>query len=118
MSYQTTKYPKSYWDDSIIEYIGLKKGNAYYKNYVATCLLNKMKQNGRYSYGRYELEEDLMEIFRNKLNTNYMWRWTSKSGINNVLSYFRHSNYNTVNSSHVYVIDFNEDGGNVHEISI
>lgn len=117
MNTYTSKYPKSYWDNDIIEYLGLKKGNPYYKSYMSTCLLNKLKDNGMFSYGRYELDNNLIKIFSTKLNSNYIWKYTSKSGINNMLSYFRHSDTNYKNES-FYVIDFNEDGNNVEVLSI
>lgn len=114
----TTKYPKSYWDDNIIEYIGLKKGSPYYKNYICTCLLNKIKQKGNFRYGRYELDDELIGIFGTKLNSNYIWRYSSKSGISQILRYFRHSSNSNLSNTQIFTINFVENGNNVLSLSI
>ena len=114
----STKYPKSYWDDNIIEYIGLKKGDSYYKNYIVTCLLNKIKEKGNYKYGRYQLDDELIEIFGSKLNTNYVWRYSSKSGISQILRYFRHSSKSDLSGSKIFTIDFVENGNEINSLSI
>ena len=118
MSTYTSRYPKSYWDPVIINYIGLKLGKAYYKNYVYKCLITKLNTINKtnINYYRFKFDDEFQNIIKEKINTNYVWRYSSRSGLNNLLSYFR-SNV-PIQSTSIYVINFNENGNNIQNVLI
>ena len=114
MSTYTTKYPKSYWDPNFLDYIGLDPNSTYYKNHVLKCIIIKLNKD--ILYGRYELDDELQDLIKTKMNINYIWRYSSKNGLNNILSYFKSTQ--PVKSTSIYTIDFNENGNNIEEVFI
>ena len=116
MSIYTTKYPKSYWDVEILDYLSLDKSKSYYKSYICKCLITKLKNNNNYSYGRYELDDQLLEIFKNKIG-DYVWKYSSKCGIERMLRCLRHNDKSSINNG-IYTINFIEDGNDVLAVAI
>lgn len=118
MSRTTYKYPKSHWDPRILDYVGLKQTEPYYKNYIYKCLLTKLE--GSYRYGRYELDDDLIEIFRNE-NTIpshflHFYKYVSKNSLNYALSKLRR-NGNDIKSE-VFTISFDQNGENLEDLEL
>jgi hypothetical protein len=117
MKSYTTKYPKSHWDPIIINYIGLKTGTAYYKSYVSKCLITKLNSNNKYDkYDRFDFDDEFQNIIKNKMNTEFLWKFSSINGLNNLLSYFKSDV--SVETASIYTINFNENGNNIHELLI
>jgi len=117
MSKYTTRYPQSYWDPVIIKYIGLDTGKTYYKNYINKCLITKLNLNkDSYRYGRYDLDDELKNIIKDKTEHNYYWWYTSKAGLNRLLSLFR-SDTPIVNTD-IYTIKFDEFGKDIQCLAI
>ena len=115
MSRTIQKYPKSHWDPRILEYVGLKPNETYYKNYVYKCLLTKL--HGNYRYGRYELDDDILEIMRPQNESyGYYYKYASKSSLNYLLSLLRKSG-NEVDSK-LFVISFDQNGQNLEDLEL
>lgn len=108
MSYNSS-YPKSHWNVDILEYLQLDTTSVYYKSYLLKCLTSKLS----YAYGRYEIDDDLMNVFKNN-NYNIWWKYMSKSGLDHAIRTFRNENC----SKSVYKMNFNENGNLVEGLQL
>ena len=108
------KYPKSEWDKNLLEYIGLRTDQLYYKNYVYKCLLTRLQ--GNYRYGRYELDDDLMNILRAN-NGQYYYKYASRSGISYMLTKMR-NRVGGGESNEVFTISFDENGEELIDLEL
>lgn len=118
MTSTSYKYPKSTWDPRILDYIGLKKNETYYKNYIYKCLITKLQ--GNYRYGRYELDEELINIFRDSSaiysQNSYYYKYSSKSSLNYLLDSLR--NKSTYVNPDIFIISFDENGESFDDIEL
>lgn len=105
----TISYPKSNWNEDFINYLKLDTTGVYYKSYLLKCLAGKLQ----FSYGRYEIDDDLMNIFK-KNNYNIWWKYMSKSGLDHAIRTFRNNNC----SKSIYKMNFNENGKLVDGIQL
>ena len=106
---QKVTYPKSNWNPDLLDYLNLDSTKLYYKSYVIKCLANKLN----FSYGRYEIDDELMNLFKN-INYNIWWKYMSKSGLDFAIRNFR----NASNSKTIYKMTFNENGNFVEGIQL
>ena len=113
MSLGLRKYPKSHWDPRILDYVGLKNNEAYYKNYVYKCLLNKLE--GQYRYGRYELDDDLIDIIRSQNDAYaYYYKYASKNSLNYFLGMLKISENEL--DSQIFKISFDQNGEDLQNL--
>ena len=57
-------------------------------------------------------------LIKSKINTNYIWRYSSKSGLSHILKYFRYDEKIKPINNSIYEISFNENGNNIQTIAV
>ena len=106
------KYDKSSWDPVFLEHIGLQKNGLYYKNYIFKCLTKKLNN----SYGRYELDNELISIISKATNQNYIWKYASKTNLKYLINYLKSNQRYTEHNN--FIITFDQTGNDINQLEL
>ena len=104
-------YKGNYYNAELCRFIGLHPSKLYYKSYIVRCLMNKLE----YKYGRYALNDAIIQIMNNN-NINLYWNHNmSKAQLTRMISQLQ---INHPDNSIYLVLKINEEGNNTAELVI
>ncbi len=106
------EYDKSSWEPAFLEHIGLKKDVLYYKSYIFKCLTRKLNN----CYGRYELDNELIDIISKASNQNYIWKYASKTNLKYLLGYLKSDKIHTDDKK--FIITFDQMGNDINQLEL
>lgn len=98
------KYPPTYFNKDLCEYLELNPYQKYYKTYLLKKLINKLE----FKFGQYRLDDDFYKILEQ--NNIYLYGWCKSSSKNSLSIYLTKLRCSTPNSK--YLILYLDEKGN------
>ena len=111
MNNYKNKYPTTYFDKDLCEYLELNPYQKYYKNYLLKKLINKLE----FKFGLYRLDDDFYKILEQ--NNIYLYGWCKSSSKNSLSKYLSKLRSSTPNKNYL-ILSIDEKGNKMDSISI
>lgn len=105
------KWAPTYFNGDFCRYLGVSPHKTHYKSFLLRKLMTKLELK----YGRFQLDESLLDILKNNEIYTGWYKQSSKTALSRYITQLRS---NTINNSTFLILKIYEEGDTLENLAI